>query len=75
MRLLTLAVIDDLVALLVIATVYTEHVDVVALAISGGLLRTAATRCATSPVEWRMPPAVFRALARGWRSTSRASTR
>jgi Na+/H+ antiporter NhaA/predicted DsbA family dithiol-disulfide isomerase len=36
-RLLTLVVIDDLVALLVIATVYTEKVDVVALAVAVGL--------------------------------------
>ncbi|HVG74455.1 MAG TPA: Na+/H+ antiporter NhaA, partial [Thermoleophilaceae bacterium] len=61
-RLLTLVVIDDLVALLVIATVYTEHVDVVALAISGGLFGLLyAVRYL--PVEWRTPPAVFLALA------------
>ena len=36
--LLTLAIVDDLVALLVIATVYTEDVSVVALAIAAGLL-------------------------------------
>src|ERR687885_2728218 len=36
-RLLTLAVVDDLVALVVIATAYTEHVDLVPLAIAGGL--------------------------------------
>ncbi len=35
--LLTLAVVDDLAALLVIATVYTEHVSVVALAVAIGL--------------------------------------
>jgi Na+/H+ antiporter NhaA len=61
-RLLTLVVIDDLVALLVIATVYTEHVDVAALAVSGGLLGLLyAVRYL--PVEWRTPPAVFLALA------------
>jgi Na+/H+ antiporter NhaA len=36
-RLLTLAVFDDLVALLIIATVYTSHVSVVPLAIAVGL--------------------------------------
>ena len=36
-RLLTLVVIDDLVALLVIATVYTENVDVIALLVAFGL--------------------------------------
>ena len=61
-RLLTLAVIDDLVALLVIATVYTEHVDMAALAISAGLFGLLyAVRYL--PVEWRTPPAVLLALA------------
>jgi Na+/H+ antiporter NhaA len=36
-RLLTVAVFDDLVALLVIATAYTEHVDFAALAVAIGL--------------------------------------
>src|SRR5215210_7989644 len=36
-RLLTLAVIDDLVALVVIATAYTEHVRLVPLAVAVGL--------------------------------------
>jgi Na+/H+ antiporter NhaA len=36
-RLLTLAVVDDLVALLVIATVYTEHVSMMPLVIAVGL--------------------------------------
>ena len=40
-RLLTLVVIDDLVALLVIATVYTEEVDAVALAVAALLMATA----------------------------------
>ena len=51
-RLLTLAVVDDLVALIVIATAYTEHVDLVPLAIAAvlfGLLF--ALRYA--PVAWR----------------------
>ena len=51
-RLLTLTVIDDLVALLVIATVYTETVDLVALAVAGGLfVLLLALRYA--PVSWR----------------------
>ena len=37
LRLLSISVVDDLVALLVIATVYTEAVDVVALAVAVGL--------------------------------------
>ena len=46
--LLTLAVVDDLVALLVIATVYTEHVDFGAAADRGArAVRRAASRCAT----------------------------
>ena len=41
-RLLTLVVIDDLVALLVIATVYTEEVDVVALVVAARAVLPAA---------------------------------
>jgi Na+/H+ antiporter NhaA/protein-disulfide isomerase len=37
-RLLTLAVVDDFVALLVIATAYTSHVELLPLAIAAGLL-------------------------------------
>src|SRR5918994_1463923 len=61
-RLLTVIVIDDLVALLVIATVYTEHVDAVPLAIAAvlfGLLY--AVRYL--PMAWRTPPAVILAMA------------
>jgi Na+/H+ antiporter NhaA len=57
-RLLTLVVIDDLVALLVIATVYTEAVDVVALAVAFGLfVLLLALRWA--PVAWRSPAAAL----------------
>jgi Na+/H+ antiporter NhaA len=57
-RLLTLVVIDDLVALLVIATVYTEEVDAVALVVAGGLfLLLLALRYA--PVAWRSPVAAL----------------
>jgi Na+/H+ antiporter NhaA len=51
-RLLTLAVADDIVALAVIATVYTEHVSVVPLAIAVGLFgMLLALRYA--PTAWR----------------------
>jgi Na+/H+ antiporter NhaA len=53
-RLLTLAVIDDLLALLVIATVYTEHVDIVPLAVAAGLF-AALVALRRAPVTWRRP--------------------
>ena len=57
-RLLTLVVIDDLVALLVIATVYTDHVDVLALVVAAGFFcLLLALRYA--PVAWRAPAAVL----------------
>jgi len=57
-RLLTLVVIDDLVALLVIATVYTEEVDVVALVVAIGLFGVLlALRYA--PATWRPPAAAL----------------
>jgi Na+/H+ antiporter NhaA len=57
-RLLTLVVIDDLLALAVIATVYTEAVDAVALAVACGLfLLLLATRWA--PLGWRSPAAAL----------------
>ena len=61
-RLLTAIVIDDLVALLVIATVYTEEVDALALTIAAvlfGLLY--AVRYL--PMAWRTPPAVLLGVA------------
>jgi Na+/H+ antiporter NhaA len=61
-RLLTLVVIDDLVALLVIATVYSEELDGVALAIAAALLCLLyAVRYV--PIAWRAPPAVVLAVA------------
>ncbi len=57
-RLLALVVVDDLVALLVIATVYTEQVDVVALAVAVGLFSLLlALRYA--PLAWRSVPAAL----------------
>ncbi len=47
--LLTLAVVDDLGALLVIATAYTTHVSLAALAVAIGLFGRAPRRCATCP--------------------------
>jgi Na+/H+ antiporter NhaA len=52
-RLLTLAVVDDLVALIVIATAYTQHVEMVPLLVAAGLFLTLfALRFA--PAEWRL---------------------
>jgi Na+/H+ antiporter NhaA len=57
-RLLTVVVIDDLVALLVIATVYTEEVDAPALAVAAGFFcLLLALRYA--PVAWRAPTAAL----------------
>jgi Na+/H+ antiporter NhaA len=61
-RLLTLAVVDDLVALLVIATVYTEHVEIVPLAVAVGLFSILlALRYA--PIAWRGPAAAIVGVA------------
>jgi Na+/H+ antiporter NhaA len=52
LRLLSISVVDDLVALLVIATVYTDAVDIVALAVAVGLFGVVlALRFA--PAGWR----------------------
>jgi Na+/H+ antiporter NhaA len=61
-RLLTLAVVDDLVALIVIATAYTEHVALVPLVVAAGLFATLfALRFA--PPEWRGRVAVIVGVA------------
>jgi Na+/H+ antiporter NhaA len=61
-RLLTLTVIDDLVALMVIAIVYTESVDAVALAVAVALfVLLLALRYA--PVAWRSPAAAMMGVA------------
>src|SRR3954453_11687809 len=59
--LLTLAVVDDLVALIVIAVVYTNHVDVTALAIAGALFTTVFV-LRYIPFAWRRQIAAVLAL-------------
>src|SRR5436305_5703150 len=60
--LLTLAVVDDLVALVVIAVAYTGHVDVTALAIAAGLF-AAVFGLRYTPFAWRRQAAALLALA------------
>jgi Na+/H+ antiporter NhaA len=55
-RLLTLVVVDDLVALLVIATVYTDEVDAIALAVAAALF-CMLLLLRYAPVAWRAPAA------------------
>jgi Na+/H+ antiporter NhaA len=57
-RLLTILVIDDLVALLVIATVYTDHVDFVPLAVAAALF-VALFALRYAPATWRLPAAAI----------------
>ena len=60
--LLTLAVVDDLIALIVIATAYTEQVSMVPLAVAGVLFGMVfALRYA--PGEWRRPVAALVGVA------------
>ena len=61
-RLLTLVVFDDLVALLVIATVYTEHVSFTALAVAVGLF-AALFALRFAPAAWRGPVAALLGVA------------
>jgi Na+/H+ antiporter NhaA len=57
-RLLTAAVVDDLVALVVIATAYTQHLAVAPLVIAAGLFGVlVALRYA--PITWRAPASVL----------------
>jgi Na+/H+ antiporter NhaA len=61
-RMLTVAVVDDLVALLVIATVYTEEVSLVPLSAAVGLFSVLlALRYA--PIGWRRPGAALLGVA------------
>jgi Na+/H+ antiporter NhaA len=57
LRVLTIAVVDDLVALIVIATVYTDHVSVTPLAIAVGLFGLLLA-LRFLPLEWRGPVAI-----------------
>jgi Na+/H+ antiporter NhaA len=60
-RLLTIAVVDDLVALVVIATAYTDHVSLTPLVVAAGLFAgLVAVRWA--PLTWRTPAAVVLGL-------------
>jgi Na+/H+ antiporter NhaA len=61
-RLITLVVIDDLVALCVIATVYTEEVDVVALAVAVALFCLLVV-LRWAPPAWRTPVAALIGVA------------
>jgi Na+/H+ antiporter NhaA len=61
-RLLTIAIFDDLVALLVIATVYTENVSFVPLAIAVGLF-CALFGLRYAPIAWRGQAAVILGVA------------
>src|SRR4051794_35583983 len=61
-RLLTMAVVDDLVALVVIATVYTEHVSWVPLVVAAGLF-AALVALRYAPVAWRTPAAIVLGVA------------
>jgi Na+/H+ antiporter NhaA len=61
-RLLTAAVVDDLVALIVIATAYSEQLSLVPLAVAAGLFGVlVALRYA--PIGWRTPAAVLLGVA------------
>jgi protein-disulfide isomerase len=60
--LLTVAVFDDLMALLVIATVYTDHVSVVPLAVAVGLFAVLLV-LRYVPIAWRGPAAAVVGVA------------
>ena len=57
-RLLTILVVDDLVALLVIATVYTEHVELLPLAVAAAFF-AGLIGLRYVPATWRAPAAVI----------------
>ena len=57
-RILTLVIIDDLVALLIIATVYSENVELLPLALAVALF-AALIALRYAPAEWRAPAAVI----------------
>jgi Na+/H+ antiporter NhaA len=62
LRVLTVAVVDDLVALVLIATVYTDHIDLLPLVLAGGILALLlALRFVNS--SWRNEAAVIVGVA------------
>ena len=61
-RVLSVVIIDDLVALLIIATVYTDNVDLVALALAFALFG-ALIALRYAPAEWRRPAALIVGVA------------
>jgi Na+/H+ antiporter NhaA len=61
-RVLSVVVFDDLLALLVIATVYSDNVDLVPLAVAVGLFGALAG-LRYAPVAWRPPLATLAAVA------------
>src|SRR3954462_10557622 len=62
LRLLTLAVVDDLIALLVIATVYTDHVSVLPLVLAVGFFGILVV-LRYVPFAWRTQAAVLLGVA------------
>ena len=61
-RLLTVAVVDDLVALVVIATAYTEHLSVVPLLVALAIF-AALVAVRYLPHDWRIQPAILLGVA------------
>jgi Na+/H+ antiporter NhaA len=61
-RVLTVVIVDDLVALLIIATVYSENVELVPLALAVALF-AALIGLRYAPAEWRVPAAVILGVA------------
>ena len=61
-RVLTVVIIDDLVALLIIATVYSDNVELVPLALAVALF-AALIGLRYAPAEWRVPAAVILGVA------------
>jgi Na+/H+ antiporter NhaA len=61
-RVLTLVIIDDLVALLIIATVYSDSVELLPLALAAALF-AALIALRYAPAEWRTPAAVILGVA------------
>jgi len=61
-RVLTVVIIDDLVALLIIATVYSDNVEMLSLAIAVALF-AALIALRYAPAEWRAPAALILGVA------------